>query len=241
MKLIFIRHGYPDYANDTLTERGWKEAEALSKRVAKWNIDKIYCSPLGRAKDTASLSLKLMNRTTETKDWLREFFVRITDPQTGQDRIPWDLMPAYWTEQPELYDKDRWHKSEIMKTGKVFEEYGRVCRGIDEILAEYGYIRHKGIYTTEQGNEKTIVFFCHLGVQFVILSHLFGISAPAIWQNFFVAPTSVTVVATEEREKGKVAFRCKKLGDTSHLDMAGIAPSDSGFLMKYIKGKGNNQ
>ena len=106
MKLIFIRHGDPDYANDTLTERGWKEAEALSKRVSKWDIDKIYCSPLGRAQDTASVSLKLMNRTAETKDWLREFYIRITDPQTGEGRIPWDLMPAYWTEQPELYDKD---------------------------------------------------------------------------------------------------------------------------------------
>ena len=238
MKLIFIRHGDPDYVNDTLTERGWKEAEALSKRVAKWDIDKIYCSPLGRAQDTVSLSLKLMNRTAETKDWLREFFVKIIDPQTGVERIPWDLMPSYWTEQPELYDKDSWHKSDIMKTGNVSEAYARVCNGIDEILAEYGYTRDKGIYTTEQGNDKTIVFFCHLGVQFVILSHLFGISAPAIWQNFFVAPTSVTVVATEEREKGKVAFRCKKLGDTSHLDAAGITPSDSGFFNEVYNTKG---
>ncbi len=123
-----------------------------------------------------------MNRTAETKDWLQEFYVKITDPQTGKDRIPWDLMPSYWTEQSDLYDKDRWHKSAIMKTGSVSEEYERVCKGIDEILEEYGYIRNKGIYTTVQGNEKTIVFFCHLGVQFVILSHLFGISAPAMWQ-----------------------------------------------------------
>ena len=230
MKLIFIRHGDPDYENDTLTVRVWKEAEALSKRVSKWDIDKIYCSPLGRAQDTASVSLKLMNRTAETKDWLREFYIRITDPQTGEGRIPWDLMPAYWTEQPELYDKDGWHESALMKTGQVSEEYKRVCDGIDELLAEYGYIRNKGFYTTKQGNEKTIVFFCHLGVQFTILSHLFGIAAPVMWQNFFVAPTSVTVVATEEREKGNVAFRCKKLGDTSHLDAAGIKPSDSGFF-----------
>lgn len=235
MKLIFIRHGDPDYANDTLTERGWKEAEALSKRVARWNIDKIYCSPLGRAQDTASLSLKLMNRTAETKDWLREFFVKIIDPQTGDERIPWDFMPAYWTKQAELYDKSEWHKSSIMQTGRVSEEYERVCKGIDEILSEYGYTRNGGFYTTRQGCDKTIVFFCHLGVQFVILSHLFGISAPAMWQNFFVAPTSVTVVATEEREKGIAAFRCKKLGDTSHLYIAGIEPSDSGFFNEIFK------
>ena len=117
-----------------------------------------------------------------------------------------------------------------METGSVSEEYSRGCGGIDEVLAEYGYIRNKGIYTTKQGNEKTIVFFCHLGVQFVILSHLFGISAPAMWQNFFVAPTSVTEVVTEERINGEVCFRCKRLGDISHLYIAGIEPSNSGFF-----------
>ena len=30
MDLIIIRHGDPDYEHDTLTERGWKEAEILS-------------------------------------------------------------------------------------------------------------------------------------------------------------------------------------------------------------------
>jgi probable phosphoglycerate mutase len=229
MELIFIRHGDPNYELDTLTPRGWKEAEALSKRVSRWEVDKFFCSPLGRARDTASLSLELMKRDAEIKDWLREFYVKVIDPETGKERIPWDLMPSYWTNQPELYDKDLWHKSALMKTGNISAGYKRVCDGIDEILAEYGYNRCGNIYTTSCGNEKRIVFFCHLGVQFVILSHLFGISAPAMWQNFFVAPTSVTVVTTEERQKGKVCFRCKRLGDVSHLYAAGIEPSNSGF------------
>lgn len=229
MKLIFVRHGDPDYTNDTLTERGWREAHALAPRVAKWDVDKFYCSPLGRARDTASVPLKLINREAQTKDWLREFYVSVTDPLTGKERIPWDLMPSYWTKKDGLYDRNKWHESDLMKTGEVTKRYKEVCEGIDEILKQYGYTRNGSIYTTEKGSEKTVVFFCHLGVQFTVLSYLFGISAPAIWQNFFVAPTSVTVVATEERQKGEVCFRCKKLGDTSHLYAAGIEPSDSGF------------
>lgn len=51
MKIIFIRHGDPDYVNDTLTEKGMREAKLLAKRVADWkNITQFYCSPLGRAK-----------------------------------------------------------------------------------------------------------------------------------------------------------------------------------------------
>ena len=34
MKLLFIRHGDPDYTIDSLTEKGWKEAEFLSEKMA---------------------------------------------------------------------------------------------------------------------------------------------------------------------------------------------------------------
>lgn len=43
-----MRHGDPDYANDSLTERGRKEVEALLKRAKNWNADRFYSSPLGR-------------------------------------------------------------------------------------------------------------------------------------------------------------------------------------------------
>ena len=230
MKLIFIRHGDPDYKNDTLTERGWKEARSLSKRVAKWDVDKFYCSPLGRARDTAGVSLKLLGREAEIKPWLREFYADVVDPDTGKRRIPWDLFPSYWTKERDLYDKDMWLDHQLMKTGNVKEEYARVADGLDEILSEHGYKRCGNYYITEKGNDKTLVFFCHLGVQFVMLSHLFGISAPLIWQNFFVAPTSVTELVTEERIKGEVCFRLKRLGDISHLYLDGLEPSDSGFF-----------
>lgn len=163
MKLIFVRHGDPDYTNDTLTERGWREAHALAPRVAKWDVDKFYCSPLGRARDTASVPLKLINREAQTKDWLREFYVSVTDPLTGKERIPWDLMPSYWTKKDGLYDRNKWHESDLMKTGEVTKRYKEVCEGIDEILKQYGYTRNGSIYTTEKGSEKTVVFLLSSG------------------------------------------------------------------------------
>lgn len=36
MRIIFIRHGDPNYENDCLTEKGEREAKLLAKRVAKW-------------------------------------------------------------------------------------------------------------------------------------------------------------------------------------------------------------
>ena len=130
MKIIFIRHGAPDYVNDTLTEKGRREAELLSHSVVKWDVKDFYCSPLGRAKDTAAYSMDKLNRTAEEKDWLREFFYPVKDPVTGQDRNAWDFMPEYWTKEPLLYDKDRWLDAPVMQTGEqIAAAYRQVCEG----------------------------------------------------------------------------------------------------------------
>lgn len=36
MRLIFIRHGEPDYEHDSLTEKGWREAKLLAARTKDW-------------------------------------------------------------------------------------------------------------------------------------------------------------------------------------------------------------
>lgn len=81
MKLLFIRHGDPDYTIDSLTEKGWKEAEFLSEKIAALDVRDFYVSPLGRAKDTASCTLKKNGRTATECKWLREFDVK--DQKTG--------------------------------------------------------------------------------------------------------------------------------------------------------------
>ena len=66
MKLLIIRHGDPDYSIDSLTPIGWKEAELLADRMAKLDVKAFYVSPLGRAQDTASLTLKKMGRSEQS-------------------------------------------------------------------------------------------------------------------------------------------------------------------------------
>ena len=42
MKLLIIRHGDPDYEIDSLTEKGWREAEYLAEMLSKQKIDRFY-------------------------------------------------------------------------------------------------------------------------------------------------------------------------------------------------------
>ena len=60
------------------------------------------------------------------------------------------------------------------------------------------------------------------------LSHLLNIPYIVLCQTFFCAPTGVTLLNSEEREKGIASFRCEVYGDTSHLKIKGIENSFSG-------------
>lgn len=48
MRIIFVRHGDPDYANDTLTEKGWREAALLAERVSGWDVTDFLCVSVGK-------------------------------------------------------------------------------------------------------------------------------------------------------------------------------------------------
>lgn len=217
MKLIIIRHGDPDYEKDSLTEKGWREAKMLSERVAKLNVKAFYVSPLGRAKDTASFSLKKMNREAEILPWLKEFDAPIVKPGEMQESVTWDWLPSMWTAEAQYFDKDGWSQTEVMKQGKVQAKYQAVCDGLDQLLEKHGYSRNGLLYQAVSPNSDTIVLFCHFGVGCVMLSHLLGISPMVLWHGFAAAPTSVTTLTTEEREEGTAWFRLSAYGDISHL------------------------
>jgi len=217
MRLIFVRHAEPNYELDTITPKGWREAECLAQRVAGWNVQQVYCSPLGRAQDTASLPLKALRQQAITLDFIQEFKGRIIDPSSGKEVICWDILPERWIDDPLFFDKDRWSECEIFKGTNCLKEYRYVTGKFDELLAGYGYHRCGSGYRVDEHREDTIVLFCHLGVTCVILSHLLGISPMLALHSFFIPASSVTIVQSEERTAGLARFRCQSVGDTSHL------------------------
>lgn len=218
MKIYIIRHGDPDYSIDSLTEKGWKEAEYLAERISKLDIKAFYMSPLGRAKDTASLTLKKMNRSAQICDWLQEFPARIWRPdETEKQKIAWDWLPQDWTKEDCFYDVRHWTDHKVFADSDTKEQYQYVCDRFDRLLASYGYEREGRIYRVKEANEDAICLFCHFGLECVLLAHLLDISPMVLWHGFCAAPTSVTTVVTEERRKGIASFRIGAFGDVSHL------------------------
>lgn len=226
MRLLIVRHGDPDYEHDTLTQTGWKEAELAAERIAGQEVKEFYLSPLGRAQDTASCILKKLGRTGITCDWLREFWPGVIRPDTGGRRnCVWDWLPQDWTGITDFYRMDTWSEHPVMQEAHVKEAYDQVCAGLDGLLLRHGYEREGRYYRVKHANRDTLVFYCHFGIECVMLSHLLSVSPMILWQGFSAAPSSVTTVYTEERREGIASFRVSSFGDISHLYAAGREPS----------------
>ncbi|MDO5424256.1 MAG: histidine phosphatase family protein [Eubacteriales bacterium] len=254
MRILLIRHGDPDYVHDTLTEKGHKEAALLAEKMKKEPVSDFYVSPLGRAKDTASYTLAKVGREAKVLDWLEEFPARVdingapelirAYPDTRMEdgryrkRIAWDMVPGYWTEHPEYFSAEGWRESEVAKRSDMIPLYERAAEGFDGLLRSYGYVREGAHYRVERESEETIACFCHFGVSCVILAHLWEVSPFVLWHSLAMAPTSVTEVVTEEREKGIAYFRALRIGDVSHLYAGGEEPS---FACRFCETYGNGE
>lgn len=220
MKILIVRHGDPDYVNDTLTEKGKREAEFLSRELSKVPVTAYYCSPLGRAKATAQYTLRKVEREAEECLWLREFEAPIEKPNLpGKLSIAWDWLPEDWTADERYFDKDAWYTTPYMRKYDVKAQYDWVCHELDKLLERHGYRRNNMLYEAISPNNDTIVFFCHFGVQAVLLSHMLNISPMLLWHGMVAAPSSVTTVVTEERRPGKAYFRMLSFGECGHLYM----------------------
>lgn len=232
MRLILIRHGDPDYVKDGLTPKGEAEVKLLAERVRNWQVDDVYCSPLGRAVATAKPCLAVWGKEAVTLDWAQEFFFPDPD-ENGWLPVPWDFFPADWTAHEESFLAERW--LELPHLAPARARYEETCRALDRFLSSYGYERDGRMYRVRRHSDKTVVIFCHFGISMVFLSHLVNISAQALLHGFYLAPTSVTVLNTEERRGDEGYFRVERLGDCHHLISGGEPISESGYFTAVMQ------
>lgn len=231
MRILLIRHAEPDYTVDSLTPKGRKEAELLSRRLVQYNIRDFYMSPLGRAQDTAAYTLQKLNRKADTLPWLHEFMGSYPDPVSGKRRIvAWDVLPRIWTEFPDVMDIRTWYRSPVFEGGNVQEVWQQTVDGVNELLSRYGYQKDGPVWKCDNNGDFTIALFCHFGISMAVLGYLTDISPMVLWHRTLCCPSSVTEIVTEERIRGEVSFRITKLGDLTHLEAAGEKRSTAGLF-----------
>ena len=185
------------------------------------------------------LPLKKMGRTATECEWLKEFPCQIWRPDVKDKKIiAWDWLPQDWMADERFFRYDHWFENEAMQEGHVKEEYDRVIGEFDKLLAKHGYERKGHYYKVNEENNDTIIFFCHFGLECVLLSHLLNISPMVLWHGCVAAPSSVTTLTTEERRQGIAAFRMSSFGDISHLYANNEPPA---FAARFCEAYGNEE
>jgi len=219
MEILLIRHGDPDYANDSLTPRGVSEARQLAAALQRQPLDQLYVSPLGRAQETCAFTAEAKAMQPVTLDWLRE---------RGIKRGPvylWEAPGEMFLGTETLPTQNDWATGEMPEGA---EQFARVRDGFDALLSEHGYLRDGHSYRVVQPSDARVALFGHKGVILTLLADVLHWALPMVFVSLHIHPTGVTRLETIEQDdcSGAVRAHLKALAinDLSHLGSTLDAP-----------------
>ena len=220
MLLYIIRHGDPNYATDSLTPRGMRQAEALARRLSANGLDEIYSSPLGRAVMTAQPTADVLKLPIQIEPWMSEDLSwddLAVEGENGQKDWLFACDNTKFLKDGDFARAD-WHNHAAIATCKTAKQgYERIQSDSDEFLTRLGYKREGCIYRTLEVNNKRIAAFCHWGFGITWLSHLLSIPPLVFWASFNFSHSGVTILDFKESANGVTAPQCLCHSDLSHL------------------------
>ena len=219
MLLYIVRHGHPDYATDSLTERGWLQAEAVGKRLAATGIDQVYASPMGRARQTAEPTCRLLDLPCHIEPWAHEVQdERLTEEPYGKPISVTMVQNTYYRENGGIdLPYDRAYEAVGFRASGMKNAVAYIEAGGRDFLERLGYKEENGVYRILRANEDKVALFCHSIMARAWISTLLHIPIHLMWAGFHYTHTGVTVLEFRNNEDGFTAPKCLCYSDMSHL------------------------
>ena len=219
MRIVFVRHGEPDYTHDCLTEQGKLQALAAAERLREEGIEEIFSSPLGRAAETAAATAELLKLPVKTLDYMRELHWGSTDgTPLPSDGHPWDLADLLAGEGWDLTNPG-WREHPYFRNNRVTENADMVARKTDEWLLSLGYERNGAFYRCirPDDRQKTVALFSHGGSSAAAMGHILNLPFPYACGLFHLEFTGITVIRLD-RNPGQQRLPCLELAnDGRHI------------------------
>ena len=231
MFLYIVRHGDPDYSTDSLVPRGVLQAEAVAKRLCEVGVDRIFTSPMGRARQTAEPLCKLLGKEYEVEEWTHEISVRTSFPEGEERAIA--MVPNIYFRQDNCWDLrvSETAQCPVFDGTNMVEMAERIEKEGNEFLEKLGYRYEDGNYRILRPNEEKIALFCHGNFARVWLSSLLKVPMHMMLASFGYTHTGVTVLQFKNNENGITAPRCLLYSDMSHLYAHGPDLDYNGYCL----------
>ena len=206
MRIVFVRHGKPDYATDSLLPMGIVQAEAVAQRVKSLGISELYASTMGRALQTAEPISRELGLDIVKCDFMREItWGNAEGEEIRMGGNPWFLADDMIKNGENLSSTNWMSEEPFLSNTKLHESIDRVIKGADRWLSSLGFKREGRYYrVTDNAENKTVAMVSHGGASTVLLSHIFNLPFPVLCSIYRPYFTSITVVEM----KGEVGELC---------------------------------
>lgn len=222
MRIVFVRHGHPNYELDRLTELGHLHAEAAAERIKNEGIERIYASTCGRALETAEHTadkLGIPRGEIVRCDFMREIrwgsTAKVPLPEKGH---PWLTVNEMERAGDPLLD-EHWTSHELFRNNdRLIGAHRAVSERCDIWLAFLGYKREGDRYRVTKKNDRTVAMFSHAGSSSCVLSHIFSLPFPFVFSAIRPDFTAVTVVTLEGEVGDLIVPRFEIANDSRHID-----------------------
>lgn len=224
MRLYIVRHGEPDYATDHLTELGQRQAEAVARRMERSGIDRIFCSPMNRAQETANPTCRRLGMEPTILPWAHEIGPELST--TYPDGLPKSVSKVQNTHYRENGNMDLGYaracespglrESGMRQAAAYLEENGNA------LLERLGYRYENGVYRIVRPTDERVALFCHAAMARAWISVLLHIPLNIMWAGSSYEFTGVTLLEFKNNPDGFTAPVCLCFSDTSHLYAEGL-------------------
>lgn len=224
MRLIFVRHGEPDYEKDCITENGILQAKNTAKRLTGEDIKAVFASPMGRAVATAKFIADDHGLETQKLPFMHEIDWGDLDENVPDDKKlpydghPWTIGHIYLSESEENVASPKWYEHHLFKDNKLITYYNLISKEFDKFLESYGIVRRNNLYFCDKECNDTIVLVAHGGSGSIMFSHVLSLPLPFVLTSMPYGVCSVSILEFSPANDKVIIPRLELFNDMRHLD-----------------------
>ncbi len=217
MKIIFVRHGHPDYEKNCLTPLGHLHARAAAERLKDEGIEAVYSSPYGRAVETAEYTAKLLGKDVQILDFIHEIIWGESGKTPYDTGHPWTIAENMVKNGEDLMDPN-WRENSPFKDNLLISHCDWLSAELDKWLASLGYIREGRGYRVGKDTNHTIAVFSHGGSSVAAIGHIMNLAFPFAIYHLRPDYTGIIELEFSDEEGTLTTPKFGLMHDAKHIE-----------------------